>query len=1032
MFSQTIFLGGEMFRKSLFGLISFVIILAWLVSPIAALAQDVTPTDPPVDIPNETLPVTDVPTEVVPEVLPLDVLPTDVAPVETVVPTEVIVAVPESAVSLVDVTNALVDTAATVSTGDPSGFLNATAAASASTKLLTTIDPGTPFSYLFTVNEGGAPPDGTCNYDGVTVTCYWATPVQQAVRDARAGTDVRIESGAVFNENVIIGYDMFNNVTICGPDSCPSGLVSLIAGPYPTLNGFISINNVHGFRVESLTINGYVNVVDSEGVDVYNVTVNPADDSTGVSISGSSDVSLSYSTINKEGFADAVSISNSDGVTLGGDEIYVSDPHGYGNVGWGISANEVTDLSIYDSTIDVRDGAQGGINVADSSGSLLIGGDGYDMGAYAPGQGLLVEMTNPANNSVGINVQNFVGDVFIGNGVRVDSFYDSQNPTGGISGGPAPYNTSGVCINNIHGSVFVGLNSEINIIGGNGTGISVNGVYSPDFSTDAFSMVDPLVDLANGVVAIGENLAVNLYELEPMGALSLPLGVPTPDLYFGGNGIGIEVNGVAGLTILGSLQDWLTYSQIPFGWVTDSDSESLPWGGEHQTDINVYGTPDDSFSPRIGLAANGNNAIFASGINTNASDGIGAVFGSEYLYITALTDLFSGNSGPLYIANSTFNDSGQEGLIVNSQDGDVTVDNIQANGNEWSSFTADSISSFGVGSLLAGADFSYISGDLSISNSEFMGNFGNGLNAFADGEVNITNVESGWNGMDSGGSGIFIGTGIPNNVNILNSYIHDNNGDGIIFATWYDFTQTQLSVPLDQPLYQPYAANVLNTKVVNNQGTGLDYYGMGTLTVCGGSLSGNGENIYVELPGVLVQDPYYPCGWTEDVQTPGISPIVVNVEFSTGSPGQGSADVAPDRGLIFNLLDKSNEGAEVLLAQAALPMGSVPGGSHAGFEQKLETSLPAALPDGVSFVGPAFTLAFTLPDGTPVTTLDETMQVKFKIPDGFTVPSGQALAIYLYDTSGAWVKLPVTISDGYVYAFTNLLGTFGLALAPAS
>ena len=60
------------------------------------------------------------------------------------------------------------------------------------------------------------------------------------------------------------------------------------------------------------------------------------------------------------------------------------------------------------------------------------------------------------------------------------------------------------------------------------------------------------------------------------------------------------------------------------------------------------------------------------------------------------------------------------------------------------------------------------------------------------------------------------------------------------------------------------------------------------------------------------------------------------------------------------------------------------------------------------------------------------MQVKFKIPDGFTVPSGQALAIYLYDASGAWVKLPVTISDGYVYAFTNLLGTFLLALAPAS
>ena len=120
-----------------------------------------------------------------------------------------------------------------------------------------------------------------------------------------------------------------------------------------------------------------------------------------------------------------------------------------------------------------------------------------------------------------------------------------------------------------------------------------------------------------------------------------------------------------------------------------------------------------------------------------------------------------------------------------------------------------------------------------------------------------------------GGTGIFIGTGTTATVNILNSYIHDNNGDGIFFDTWYGFTQTNLFLPIDQPLYQPYAANVFNTDVVDNQGVGLDYYGMGTLTVCGGSLSGNGENIYVELPGVLVQDPYYPCGWSEDVQTPG-------------------------------------------------------------------------------------------------------------------------------------------------------------------
>ena len=377
-----------MSHKSLFGLISFVIILAWLVSPIAAFAQDVTPTDPPADVPTETLPATDVPAEVTPEVLPTDVLPTDVAPVETVVPTEVIVTVPEPAVSLVDVTNALVDTAATVSTGDPSGFLNATAAAAVSAKLLSPIGAGTPFNYYYTPNEGGAPPDGTCMIDGPAVTCYWVTPVQQAIRDAAPTTYVTIEAGATFNENVIIGFDPFNLTTICSPSSCPAGILGLLSGSSPVINGFVIINNVNDFDLANLTINVYLAIYSSQSVQVHNVVVSPpvdgdvpASSSPRLDITNSTDVGVYDSTIYKAGFNNAVGISNSSDVTLGSDTIYSTGAN------WGINAYSVNDLSIYNSEIYADNGALGGIQVTDSNGSLLIGGDGTEVGAFAPVKG---------------------------------------------------------------------------------------------------------------------------------------------------------------------------------------------------------------------------------------------------------------------------------------------------------------------------------------------------------------------------------------------------------------------------------------------------------------------------------------------------------------------------------------------------------------------------------------------------------------------------------------------------------------------
>ncbi len=165
-----------------------------------------------------------------------------------------------------------------------------------------------------------------------------------------------------------------------------------------------------------------------------------------------------------------------------------------------------------------------------------------------------------------------------------------------------------------------------------------------------------------------------------------------------------------------------------------------------------------------------------------------------------------------------------------------------------------------------------------------------------------------------------------------------------------------------------------------------------------------------------------------------LNPLVVNVEFSTQTSGSGDAFTDPERGLVFNLISKGEKGDDLLMAQAALPAGAVPGNSHGIFTSLFEGDLPAALPEGVSFLGPAFSLSFTLPDGSLLTALDGTMQVKFRIPDGILSSTGEPTShvnIYFFDGS-TWTKLPIIIANGFAYAQVDHPGIFVLTLGPTS
>jgi hypothetical protein len=938
-------------RTTLLGILSLAIIFVWLVSPVATFAQDLTPTDTPADVPTET--VTDVvPTDVIPTDATLTDTPTDVVPTETVLPADPTEISPDTAVSLTDVTKVLVDAAVAVSTGDP--YI---------------IRGGTTYRFLPIGGCAAFPGDLNCSESSF--------PIQAAIDFAASGEAIVIEPGT-YTESIFIAHDF---ASLGGDPSLTS----------PTINGAIYIGmdqsfnllGVSGLWLDNLVINGNLNIIGSNNIHVDNVVINSNSDTNAVDISDSYATVISDATINKTGpFGDAILIVDSNETMIGETIINQATSNIFGG-DYGIEAT-ATDpsspfykLTVYNSEIHTNSRVSGGINVTNATGDVEMGGDGTNIGGYGPGEGLLVDLSNPATNSVGINVNNVEGYVFIGNGAKVNISFDRGC-------GDFPCYANGISLNNIAGSAMVGVNSEVDITGGNGTGISASGIYDSEYG--------------ESLLAIGENLDVNLNPY---------VIVDGGDTYYnGGSGTGIDVSNVEGLTILGSLYDWALSTGI---------EDQVSWGGNHQTEINVTGGDNP---PSVGLSVNGTNNIFASGINSTVPDGIGAVFGNGFSVETSLFTLLSGNTGPLYIANSTFNNNGYEGLIVNNQDGDVTAENIQANHN-------GQVSGGGFFFPTPGAEFSGITGDLSISNSKFLNNIGSGLMAFADGTVDLKNIESANNGME----GIYIGTGAIDTVNVLDSNIHDNGDDGIHFETWYDFVQQEIV---------PYNANVFNSLIINNnkngEADGLDFFGQGTLTICGGVISGNGTEIYVPDPGFLIRYPYYPCSFSEDTGNPGPSPIVVNVEYfpQTSSSGDGFTD--PERGLVFNLVSKSDQGDDILKAQAALPAGTVPGGSHGIFTSLLESGLPIGLPDGVSFLGPAFSLSFTLPDGSPITALDGTMQVKFRIPDGLlssTEEPSSHVNIYYFDGS-TWTKLPIIIANGFVFAQVDHPGIFVLTLGPNS
>jgi len=140
----------------------------------------------------------------------------------------------------------------------------------------------------------------------------------------------------------------------------------------------------------------------------------------------------------------------------------------------------------------------------------------------------------------------------------------------------------------------------------------------------------------------------------------------------------------------------------------------------------------------------------------------------------------------------------------------------------------------------------------------------------------------------------------------------------------------------------------------------------------------------------------------------------------------GTGSITATQGLIFKLMEEMSDGQKDMLARVAISPSAAPAGTTFTFTEVAEGT-PAALSEGLSYVGHSFTIEAVTPDGSQLNNINSYMELLFKVDTGFTAPAGTHLAIAHYnEETGEWDVLSTGFSNGYAYAYSALTGAYAL------
>ena len=172
-------------------------------------------------------------------------------------------------------------------------------------------------------------------------------------------------------------------------------------------------------------------------------------------------------------------------------------------------------------------------------------------------------------------------------------------------------------------------------------------------------------------------------------------------------------------------------------------------------------------------------------------------------------------------------------------------------------------------------------------------------------------------------------------------------------------------------------------------------------------------------------DDYSECHWEVAGENSGIPYTDIVIEVMTDEV-TGTGSITATQGLVFKLMEEMSDGQKDLLARVAIPPSAAPAGTTFTFTEVVEGA-PAALSEGLSYVGHSFTIEAVAPDGSQLNNINSYMELLFKVDPNFSAPAGTHLAIAHYnEETGVWDVLSTGFSNGYAYAYSALTGAYAL------
>jgi hypothetical protein len=304
----------------------------------------------------------------------------------------------------------------------------------------------------------------------------------------------------------------------------------------------------------------------------------------------------------------------------------------------------------------------------------------------------------------------------------------------------------------------------------------------------------------------------------------------------------------------------------------------------------------------------------------------------------------------------------------------VTLDQVQAGTNG------------DYGALVnAGLSSGFPPVNLFITNSNFDKNTGTaqgGLAINTFGSVNLDNVSA------SGNAGY--GTDITSlDLFINNSVFNSNAGYGLV-------------------LNQSGNVALLNVKACFN--------GLGPVDLLGGTPLF--QNLNTTCPAAPSEGTHAPL----PAETAGL-PWQTIIVFTDTNQGTGRLSCQMGTRIIY-LQKGTPPAADIELARVDLPPCIVPDDTQVSFMGLAQAGLPAPLPDGAAFLGPAFNLTFS-----GQANLKGELTLHFNLPGGFKLPAGKKLAVLWFDpAANKWVELPTFVGPNTVFTFPVKAGVFVLVV----